>query len=82
MVGEVVAKPLHLLLFRAREPLSNKVGRGMKADEVDAAGEVAKQAQQFVGMADSVVLPMPADVFKTDTALVRPVVLFKESDYL
>ena len=76
MVGEVVAKPLHLLLFRAREPLSNKVGRGMEADEVDTAGEVAVESQEFVGMADGVVLPMPADVFKTDTALVRPVVLF------
>ena len=54
----------------------------MEADKVDAAGEVAEEAQEFVGMADSVVLPMPADVFKTDTALVRPVVLLEESDDL
>ena len=54
----------------------------MEADEVDAAGEVAEEAQEFVGMADSVVLTMPADVLETDTALVRPVVLLEESDDL
>lgn len=54
----------------------------MEADEVDTAGEVAEDAQEFVGMADGVVLPMPADVFKTDTSLVRPVVLLEESDDL
>ena len=75
MVGKVVAEPLHLLLVGGSEPLSNKVGRGMEADEVDAAGEVAEEAQEFVGMADGVVLPMPRDVLETDTPLVCPVVL-------
>ena len=54
----------------------------MEADEVDAAGEVAQQAQQFVRMTDGVVLPMPTDVLETDTSLVRPVVLLEESDDL
>ena len=76
VVGEVVAEPLHLFFVGTRETLSAESGGRVETDEVDTAGEVAEEVQEFVGMADGVVLPMPADVFKTDTSLVRPVVLF------
>ena len=50
----------------------------METNQVDTAVKPFEQAQEFVGMLGRVIHATPTDIFKTYTALVRPVVLLEQ----